>query len=110
MVGQLRRFKAEDDGVCASGELSVELRVGVDRLAIDPNTRSRCIGKFKTSRTPGRALESRSKENADQSGVFVLLDRVLNVLPHHTSVHQRINRLPVPTVQIAADNFVQAEL
>src|SRR5688572_11752967 len=92
---QLRRIEAEDDGVSAAGQLSVELRVGVDRLAVDPDTRARCIGKFETSRPRGCDLEFRPKKHADESRVFVLLHDALNVLPQQTTVHERIYRLPV---------------
>ena len=39
-----------------------------------------------------------------------MLHRVLNVLPHQTTVHHRIRRLPVAAGQIAAHNCFQAEL
>src|SRR5437016_7435494 len=80
VFGQLRRLKAEDDGVCAASQLSVELRVGSDRPAVDPDTRARRLRKLEMDRAPGCDLKFRPQENPDQSGVFVLPHRAMKVI------------------------------
>ena len=65
MFRKLQRFKAEDDRVRATGQLSVEFRAGVDRLAVDPDTRARRIGKFEVNPAAGCDLEFRSQKYAD---------------------------------------------
>src|SRR6266498_4622352 len=110
VFGQLRRIEAENDGVSAGSQLSVEFRDGVDRFAVNPHAGAGSISEFETGRTGAGHLEFRAEENADQPGVFVLLHRVLDVVAGQLTVHQRINRLPLSAGQIAGHHLVHAEL